>query len=431
MDRITICINTAKNERHYLELLFKSLYKNLSRRDHDIIVFVDTDNQNSSEFLVSQKQFFPNLTIIKNPLPIPISYQRNINLMFEMAKTDVVSYLQSDMVIGPSYDLEVVKHLTPNTIISATRIEPPLHPPSPEKITHDFGLDPQKFDLDVFSSFAEKYKKNEITDFWFAPFTLYRKNWTDIGGHDTLFRSSREDSDLLYRFSMMGLKIKQVWNALVYHFSCISSRGPEWWTEKHKQKEQLRMAGDFVEINRFLRKWPFFKHSTAFDPDTEYKYQISANFYNAAPKDYDLLQYYFLFHRIFIDNPSTRSTIKHAFKKLHEPANSRLNISDLEWDKYKKYYRTWEYEDIYSEYPIVDDDVIYNVDLKGEIFGRYKDSLIYSKMQEIIHSNRTECPGEFEIEGEVKIIMNRAINHIQDNLIVHNPPIDDISFQIL
>ena len=430
--KITFCINTARNERNHIELLFRSLYRNLSTKKYPIIVYVENDNQDTVGFLKTQKELFPNLKIVINPLPVCIGYARNINLMFEMADTDVVSYLQSDMVIGPSYDIEILKHLTEDTIISSTRIEPPLHPQSSEKITHDFGLDPTKFDLEAFTKFVELNKKDIQTDFWFAPFTLYKKNWIDIGGHDTLFRRSREDSDLLYRFSMKGLKIKQVWNALVYHFTCVSSRGPEWWTEKARERTKLQQVADSIEMNRFLRKWPGFKHTTTFDAITEYKYQVSINFFNAIPNDSDLLRYYFLFHRIHIDNPLTRNTIKQIWNQLHTPANNLLTISPMQWEEYKKYYRTWQYEDIYSDIPIIDDDIIYNVDLHGTPFGNYVQSPIYLQMQQIIHSNANAAPGEFEIdEYPVKITMNRVINHIQDNLIVKNPSIHDIKFTIL
>ena len=431
---ITFCVNTARNERNHIELLFKSFYKNLSRRDYPILVYVENDNQDTIGFLKTQKEHFPNLKIIINPLPVPIGYARNINMMFEMAETDVVSYLQSDMVICKDYDLEVVKYLTSDTIISATRVEPPLHPLSPEKITRDFGLDPTKFDLCEFTRFTNFSKSNKITDFWFAPFTLFKKNWIEIGGHDTLFRRSREDSDLLYRFSMKGIKIKQVWNALVYHFTCTSSRGPEWWTEKSKSRTQLQQTADMVEMHRFLRKWPQFKHTTTFDPETEYKYQISANFYNVAPRDYDLIRYYFMFHSIYIDNPVTREEIRKIYGQLHDPANKLLNISDYEWNLHKKYYRTWEFDDIYSETPIVNDDVIVNMNLNGQPFGEILQhhGNTFKQLNDVVHLNRNEEPGEFEL-GDIaaKLIINRVVNRIKENLIVKNPTLDDIIFPIV
>jgi GT2 family glycosyltransferase len=406
--------------------------QNLSQTDHEILVYVENDNQDTVGFLKSQKEYFPHLKIIINPLPIPLGYARNINLMFEMAKHPIVSYIQSDMVLGPNYDVEILKHLQEDTIISATRIEPPLHPPSPEKITYDFGLDPKTFDLNALSAFAEKCKADKLTDCWFAPFTLYKKNWNNIGGHDTLFRRSREDSDLLYRFSMMGLKIKQTWNAIVYHFTCTSSRGIEWWTEKAKMRTQLQQAADAIEMQRFLRKWPSFKHDTTFNPETEYKYPISVNFRNASPRDYDLLKYYAIFNRIFIDNEETRRELQKVYGQFHRPANDLLNISQDNWEIYKKYYHTWEFNDIYSNNIITDDDIILNVSLNnrsfGEIFNKYPH--IFHHLNDIIHANRNEEPGEFELDGVGTLVINKVVNKIKENIRVTNPPLN-LTFQVI
>ena len=170
--------------------------------------------------------------------------------MFEMAKTDIVSYLQSDMVISKNYDLDIIKNLDENTVISSTRIEPPLHPPSSEKITHDFGLDPSKFNFESFQTFSNSKKENKLTSYWFAPFTLYRKKWIEIGGHDTLFRRSREDSDILYRLCLKGMKFKQDWNAIVYHFTCTSSRGIEWWKQQNQDRIKTQNIADSIEYSK-------------------------------------------------------------------------------------------------------------------------------------------------------------------------------------
>ena len=199
MKNISFCINTAVNEINHVKLLFRSLEKNLSSKEHEIIVFIDSDNQGTFEWLLTQKETFPNLKILKNNLPICYGYSRNINEMFEQASNDIVSYLQSDMVICKDYDKIVLKHVKPGIFLCATRVEPPLHPVGPEKFTHDFGLDPTRFDLDAFTEFAEQNKSDKQTGDFFAPFTLYKKDWIDVGGHNTLFRRSREDSDVLIR----------------------------------------------------------------------------------------------------------------------------------------------------------------------------------------------------------------------------------------
>jgi GT2 family glycosyltransferase len=428
---LTFCINTARNERDHVDLLLRSMAKNLSRTDYPIIVYVENDNQGTVEFLKTQKAIFPNLKIVVNPLPIPIGYARNINLMFELAETDIVSYLQSDMVVCENYDLEVLKHLNESNIISSTRVEPPLHPESPEKITSDFGLNPRAFDLDSFTKFANKRKEDRITNYWFAPFTLYRKHWLEIGGHDTLFRRSREDSDLLYRFTMKGLKIEQAWNAIVYHFTCTSSRGIEWWTAKAQARTQLQQQADMVEMTRFLQKWPSFKHDTTFNHEKEYKYQVSANFTNVTPQNAaPIIQNYYRFQQIYVDNPEVRRMFRESFDRFHDIANELLNISAENWNTYKKYYRTLKAEDVFVD-EMVNADIVLNVDMtKGE--NVFNDVGIV-KINDIIHENQKDLDyGSFEL-GDIIVNVNvvPVPNHIYKSLKVTNPPIDDIKFQIL
>ena len=74
---ISFCINTAVNELEYIKLLFKSLQDNLSTLEHEIIVFIDSDNQGTFEWLLEQKQIFLNLKILKNP-PDCIKTKKNI-----------------------------------------------------------------------------------------------------------------------------------------------------------------------------------------------------------------------------------------------------------------------------------------------------------------------------------------------------------------
>jgi len=416
---ITFCINTAKNEINHIKLLFKSLDINLHNKNHDIIVFVDSDNQNTTEWLKTQKLKFKNLTIVKNTSSIPVGYQRNINLMFEMAKTDIVSYLQSDMVISKNYDLDIIKNLDENTVISSTRIEPPLHPPSPEKLTYDFGLDPTKFDFDSFQKISQQQKQNRLTDFWFAPFTLYKKIWNEIGGHDTLFRRSREDSDILYRLCIAGIKFKQDWNSIVYHFTCTSSRGKDWWKNENKEKTQLQSFADRIELMRFLKKWGKFKHDTQKNIN-DFKYNISINFKNTKNKENFILENYFLFNKISVDNKESYDSIKKEYEKQQDPANKLFDITDEVWQTTKSSYRTIDFEEIFN-LSNVNDDVVINFDLNylnETTFGYLQ------KMQDILKNSLNENDsGEFELENCIFVKVNKLINRLEDNIIVTNPPL--------
>ena len=264
MQSISFCINTAKNEKAYLSLLMESLLNGIDVNLHDIMVFVDSDNQDTTKMLREYKSIFPNLIIVKNTGD-PVGYAGNINYMFQKAKHEIVSYLQSDMVVNLGYDEKLLSHLKENMILCSTRIEPPLHCPNDNAVTfvQRFGFDPAEFKYEDFLKFAEANKQPEkLTNYFFAPFTCYKRLWNDIGGHDVSFIKSREDSDIALRFALKGYELKQTWDAIVYHFTCTSSRGIEWWKPENQERDKKRMELDHLELERFVKKWGTFLHPT-------------------------------------------------------------------------------------------------------------------------------------------------------------------------
>ena len=263
MQNITFTTNLAKNTLEHAKLLLHSLKKNLDSDEHQILIFIDSDNENTLEYLLSIKSEFKDLTIIKNNLDIPIGYARNKTILTEYAKYDIVSYLQSDMVIGPHYDTEILKHVRPGRILSSTRVEPPLHGESPVTVTQNFGLHPSEFNLDKWNSFSDSIKRDELINYFFAPITYYKEDWIRLGGYDTVFRRSREDSDFVQRCLHAGIELVQTFSANVYHFTCVSSRGQNWYDQSDseaRKRVELQSYADRIELSRFLRKWGNFSH---------------------------------------------------------------------------------------------------------------------------------------------------------------------------
>jgi len=413
---ITFCINTARNELDNIKLLFKSLEKNLSTLEHEILVFVDSDNEGTFEWLLTQKQVFPNLRILKNHLPIPYGYARNINEMFLQASNEIVSYLQSDMVICKDYDLEVLKHLEPNMILCSTRIEPPLHPSSGEKHTKDFGLNPNTFDLFDFTLYAESLKLNKITEYFFAPFTLYKNVWNDIGGHDTQFRRSREDSDVLTRLVLNNVKIIQVWNALVYHFTCTSSRGKNWFDKNNQeaqQRTQIQQTADSVELGRFFNKWGQFQHSL----EKISKFNISAKI-TGQDKQYNKQLFNSLepFFRT-IEAPKY-FTEEFNEEHVHEPANYLLGITNEIWEKWGYMYN----QTIKNKFvDTVNDDIVVEFNLDN---FTQQDASMITHLNQIL-SDADEV-GKFIIPGTNLTLNINKLENIAFTLVkVVNPQIKE------
>ena len=343
-----------------------------------------------------------------------ILYDRGI----DYATNEIVGILHADMILGPNYVENMLKHLEPGKVVCATRIEPPLHPQSPEKITYDFGLDPTNFNFELFQKVSEEHKQNKLTDFWFAPFTLHKKVWNEIGGHDTLFRRSREDSDILYRMCLKGIQFKQDWNAIVYHFTCTSSRGKDWWKQENQEKTQLQSFADRIELIRFLKKWGKFKHDTFKNKD-DFKYNISVNFKNTKNKEKFILENYFLFNKISIDNKDCYNFLKKEYESQQDPANKLFNISDETWSKLKSSYRVIEFEDIFS-LSNINDDVVINFDLNhlNQTTFQYLHNM-QNILKDSLYENDT---GEFDLENCMFVKVNKLINRLNDNITVNNPP---------
>ena len=241
MKKITFCIASAKNEKEYTTLLLNSLKKNTQIENHEILIFLDSDNQNSYEHFLEFQSTMPNLKIHRNTSEFPIGGQLNISIMFHNASNPIVCYLQSDMVAGIDLDKHIIDNINKNTILSITRIEPPLHPDSPEKITKNFGITPDEFKFDEFNKFVNELQKENRPniDSYFAPFAIYKNTWFEqLGGFDTQFRCSREDSDINIRMKACGLNVIQSWNSCVYHFTCVSSRGNEWFKQNNDAKKK-------------------------------------------------------------------------------------------------------------------------------------------------------------------------------------------------
>lgn len=341
MKPISFCIATANNEKEYIHLLLRSLVDHTDINKHEILVFVDSDNQRTYESLIEKKNEIPNLKVCKNDTGYPTWAQTNISIMFDAAKNDIVCYLQSDMVVGKDIDKHISESMVDkSTVLCCARIEPPLHPPGPEKIIQNFGLTPTEFDYDGFNRFVENLQLENRPNVFghFAPFALYKKTWFDVlGGFDTQFRCSREDSDFIIRLEQNGLNAVESWNACVYHFTCVSSRGKNWFDNEDEQvnyKNSLQQNADVEELKRFIRKWGFFGHS----PRPVYDIGLFIEMDKFA--DFSILEHIEPhFTNVYINDAQVVEQLVQTIKfKSSYYANLRWKYSSNIWDERKHLY---------------------------------------------------------------------------------------------
>ena len=420
MKQISFLINTSINTLDHVKLLLRSLRENLFSKDHEILVFVDSDNEGTVDFLREQKQYFKDLKIITHKLKPCVGYSRNNNLMVELAKHDICSYLQSDMVISKHYDLNILDELEENCILSATRIEPPLHGPSETTITKDFGIDPNEFNWNEFVPFAELSKQNKTLEYFFAPFTFYKNVWLEIGGYDTMFRRSREDSDLLQRFIQKGVKIKQTFKANVYHFSCVSSRGKNWFDKSNEQVQkrvEMQKIADGIEIRRFLQKWGNFNHGEAKLNKLDMDLVLSDT---GKLNPMFIVQIEPFFSRVWLETEEQKKAIMSIFSNQHDPANELLGFSVEDWESAKQFYNQVDFDSIYK----VGRPDDYNIKVEANFSG-------INPQQDPFLQNLTRIssivepyePGVYEL-GSAKIDVKNVVSLAPGQIVVQNPPFD-------
>ena len=274
MQKITFVL-PSRNNLEFLQLAYKSI-RNL-RTKHEILVLDDASTDGTMEWLQSQQD--EDLTTYNNPGPERIGIVGMFDKGIEMSKTDIIFAFHADMVAGPNLDCNILKHLKPGTVVCATRIEPPLHPPGPEKITQAWGNEADELNFNnTMNGIAhfENIYKDKTTEGIFAPWCMYKSDYLAVGGHDPIFApQSKEDSDLFNRFVLNGYKILQSWDGLVYHFTSRGSRFNKYAGGSAGKNSSEWLYTTSKNAREFVRKWGHFvKHDQHMKPIIPPKYDI-------------------------------------------------------------------------------------------------------------------------------------------------------------
>ena len=251
MEKISFIIPSRDNLK-YLKWAYEGLRKNCSQ-EHQICMADDASTDGTWEWMVEEQKKNKNLSIYRNEGPdrsgLTVLYDY---LAEELATNDVIMFFHADMYPSKDMDKKILDRLERGTVVSATRIEPPLHPDGPEKIISPLGFEPEEFDEEKFNKDVELYTKSEYTEGVFAPWALYKEDYFDVNGHDELFiPQSREDSDIFNRFYLNGYQFRQIWDGFVYH---LTSRGSRFRDGVGKDSEEWKYSNS-RNMRNFIRKW--------------------------------------------------------------------------------------------------------------------------------------------------------------------------------
>ena len=284
-------IQPSRNNLKYLQWSYNSIRKNLGP-EHEICWADDFSDDGTWDWMNKIMRKDENVQIMRNDGPDRLGHTILYDRLVDLATNDIVMIYHADMYACPNMDVEVLKHLQRGKVVSATRIEPPLHPDGPEKILMDYGIEPEEFkekELLRFIDEEEQTGDDKLTEGIFAPWAIYKDDFQAIGGHDPLYApQSKEDSDIFNRFQLAGYETIQTWQGFVYHMTCRGSRfkdgamrNPAGQVFMKGRESSEWLAQNLRSTRNFIRKWGHMvQHNEWLKPIVPPKYDVGYVAYN-------------------------------------------------------------------------------------------------------------------------------------------------------
>ena len=296
-------IQPSRNNLKYLKWSYDSIRRNQGDHEVEICVADDfSDKDDTWEWCLEMMKRDPHFIAIRNEGPSRLGHTILYDtLVNKIATHDMCMIYHADMYLCPGALDAIEKHMytvvdagdngqrwkNEKTIVSLTRIEPPLHPDGPEKVLLDCGIEPEEFDEEKLLSFVNdvhtSIELNKTTEGIFAPWAFWKKDFQEIGGHDAIFApQSKEDTDIFNRFHLNGIKFVQTWEGFVYHMTCRGSRFAD-GAERNPNGEVFmknRETDEWLKQNQkstreFIRKWGHYcQHDKYMKPIVPPKYDI-------------------------------------------------------------------------------------------------------------------------------------------------------------
>lgn len=279
-----------RNNLKYFKWSYDSIRKNQGNHEVWICSAVDACTDGTLEYYEELAKKDPYFKFIVNKRKERVGHTILYNMIVEkLVETDLAMIWHCDMYLCPGA-LDAIEELMVKSkrVVSLTRIEPPLHPPGPEKIIIQGPLgttEPEYFEREeeTFLHFLEnnlqkeKYwpNKERLTDGVFAPWTFWVDEFKQIGGHDYLLSpQSKEDDDIWNRFKLNGIEFIQTWKGYVYHMTCRGSRFNPTLTQVGTNSSEWEYYNNRSTRN-YIRKWQsWIRHTHYGGPIVNHKYNI-------------------------------------------------------------------------------------------------------------------------------------------------------------
>lgn len=267
--KITTCIST-NNNLEYLKLAVQSVRQNAFFKNQPIVIYAENCTDGTNEWLEENKDFLDLVYLIEiNEIEKGIG--GGMNNCVNIAQTEFVNIIHSDMWIAPNQDLELLKlyeNLDSNIklVASSFRVQPKIFPNDPDYRpgtvfvpVNEFGEYHNNFNHEYFDKWSNEFSAHNdiiVRKAGGAGFFCRKADYVYIGGNDPLFApASWEDMDLFIRMQLEGYQFKMITKSLVYHFSARGSHFRDEAKDKLNSKSNRQINAEHNNVQKFIEKW--------------------------------------------------------------------------------------------------------------------------------------------------------------------------------
>lgn len=163
-------IMPSRNNLDYVKQAYNSIRE--IEIKHPIILLDDASVDGTWEWMQKISETDKDVKIYRNEGPERVGHTILYDVGVKLSDTDIFTIFHADMVASKNYIKNTIKHLHKGRVVAGTRVEPPLHPPGPEKIISNLGMSLEEFNEKKFNKIVNIYEQqfnNQITFGLFAP----------------------------------------------------------------------------------------------------------------------------------------------------------------------------------------------------------------------------------------------------------------------
>ena len=134
----------GRNNLKYFKWSYDSIMKNKGNHEVEICFADDASTDGTWEWVYSESLVNPMLKVMRNEGSARLGHTTLYDALIRRSTHDICIIWHCDMYLAPgALDAIEANMVDKKTIVSLTRVEPPLHPPGHEKITADLGTEPE------------------------------------------------------------------------------------------------------------------------------------------------------------------------------------------------------------------------------------------------------------------------------------------------